>query len=81
MRLKLLFSFSSGPELTSVANLPLFFPSPKPQCIIVYSSSNPSGSSMRATNTAWLLTDRWCGSATGNQSGAAEAARAPTFNH
>ena len=28
----------SGPELTSVANLPLFFFSPKPQCIVVYVS-------------------------------------------
>ena len=46
----LFFFWKVGPELTSVANLPLFFFSPKPQYIVVGHSS----SFMWDAATAWL---------------------------
>ena len=52
------FAGKDSPQAITVANTPLFFPSLKPQHIVVYSSC-PFSSSMWATTTACLLTDKW----------------------
>ena len=67
------------PELTSVANLPLFFCFLLKALYMVVFSSCPSSSSTWVTATARHLTDGWCGSAPGNWTQAAQAVSVPNF--
>ena len=50
-----------------------FFPPQSPSTQLYILAVGLSGSSTWATTTAWLLTDKWCGSAPGNQTRASES--------
>ena len=68
------------PELTSVANLPLFFLFPQsPSAWLYILAASRSSSSMWATTPAWQLTNRWCGSVIRKQTWATTVVRVPNL--